>query len=259
MSTYVINEHARVCIQETIRNVMNEQQSKIDVLHVPTYYEIVIQDYYPDHKPWLSGNFTDIRDLIAVDNVTNSRPTTALVTLYASDLQNLTLIENMCMKQTMYIIPIEWVRCIATHDERFVLMPFNFCCREVLRQGDTRMVRCQLLKLEPEYLIDETFFHVGCVPCNPESSLIQVFADLPLHAGIRNLMKTLKSYDFQNPAEMLYALGRYEKKLRYYREGEKNEVEEKVESVHELVLYQGCYIKKYLAHIPVCKSCYEYL
>ena len=209
--------------------------------------EVRIQDYYPEHDHWLSGNFSDVRDIITIDNMDKPNPNSVLVTLYSPGIQDLTLLESMVEKQTMYIIPVEWVKCIAMCDDGFVLLPFEFCCREVLVRSSTQMVRCQSMKLEPQYLVDETFFHAGCGLCNSGESLVEVFAGLPLHIGIRNLMKMIDRYDFMNPAEMLYALGRYEPVLPYFTQDGKS------------VLYKGSELKKYLAHILVCKVCHKYM
>jgi hypothetical protein len=150
----------------------------------------------------------------------------------------------------MYYIPVEWLKCIAARNGLFVLLSFKFCCREVLLRSSTQLVRCQSLILDSEYLVDTTYFHVGCGPCTPVTeTLVEVFAAVPLNVGIRNLMKMFEEYDFHfmNSAEMLYALGRYEPCLQYYKKD------------GDLVLHKGCDIRKYLAHILVCKICHKYL
>ena len=182
--------------------------------------EILIEQYYVESKPWILGNFSDIRDVILVDDV-NCTTVQCLATLSGGIDKNMDVYNDLetgkiAKQKTMYVLPTEWIKCLAARNNRFVLMPFRFCCREVLKRSDTRMVRCQSFQLLPEYLTDETFFHVGCSPCNPEAPVVQVYACLPQYAGIRNLAKMLEQNDFMNPAEMLYALGKYSELMRFY-------------------------------------------
>lgn len=95
--------------------------------------EIRICDYYVQKEHWLSGNFADIRDILAIDNVTTECPNTAIATLYAPDMQQY-LTDDACLidSKTLYIIPVEWLSYIAVREHVFVLLPFKFCCREVL-------------------------------------------------------------------------------------------------------------------------------
>ncbi|CAB3997275.1 Hypothetical predicted protein [Paramuricea clavata] len=81
------------------------------------------------------------------------------------------------------------------------------------------MVRCQSLCLEPNYMVDETYFHVGCGPCRESTTdvMVEIFADLPLQIGSRNLALKLQHYSFLNAAQMLYAVGRYEPVLAYHK------------------------------------------
>jgi hypothetical protein len=60
------------------------------------------------------------------------------------------------------------------------------------------MVRCQSLVLESQYLVDETYFHVGCGPCRESTAdvMVQIFAALPIHVGIRNLALMLQQRTF---------------------------------------------------------------
>jgi hypothetical protein len=60
-------------------------------------------------------------------------------------------------------------------------------------------------------------------------------------------MKMLEKYDFRNPAEMLYAVGRYEPTLHYNINKDDQEV------------LCGSEVRKYFAHILVCKECHKYL
>jgi hypothetical protein len=75
------------------------------------------------------------------------------------------------------------------------------------------------MSLNKQYLVDETYFHVGSGACRDRNDdvMVEIFAGLPIHVGIRNLMAMLEKYDFMNPAEMLYAMGRYEPLLCYYK------------------------------------------
>lgn len=155
---------------------------------------IVLRDYYLEKKTWLSGNFSELCDLILIDDVTYKKPNYALVTkllkqpLWDDEIPN------------MYYIPVEWLKCIAIRNGMFVLLPFEFCC-EILVRSNTQLIRCQSLNLEPEYFVDKTYFHIGCGPCTPVSeSLVEVFASVNFNVGSRNLMKMFENYgeDFIN-------------------------------------------------------------
>jgi hypothetical protein len=58
--------------------------------------------------------------------------------------------------------------------------------------------------------------------------------------------------DYGTCAEMLYAVGRYEPVLHYYKLPI-------IEGKHTKVMFKGSIIKAYLAHILVCKCCHKYL
>jgi hypothetical protein len=57
--------------------------------------EICVLDYYAVKEHWLSGSFSDIRDIIAIDNVTMKRPNMAIATLYTPDIQDLTVADSL--------------------------------------------------------------------------------------------------------------------------------------------------------------------
>ena len=73
-----------------------------------------------------------------------------------------------------------------------------------------------------------------------------IIATTSIYAGVQNLMLTLLSAEFVNPAQMVYALGQYESYIVY-----KTKTEE--------CQYSGNELSKYLQHILVCNYCYKYL
>ncbi|CAB4045441.1 Hypothetical predicted protein, partial [Paramuricea clavata] len=80
------------------------------------------------------------------------------------------------------------------------------------------------LNLEPNYLVDKTFFHVGCGPCGmTNDAMVEVFAALSLFVGIQNLMTHLDTGLYFNVLEMVCAVGRYDKCLHYYTEEKVND------------------------------------
>ena len=62
----------------------------------------------------------------------------------------------------------------------------------------------------------------------------------------------IQHHTFLNAAEMLYAVGRYEPVLHYYKLPI-------IEGKHTKAMFKGRIIKAYLAHILVCKHCHKYL
>ncbi|CAB4013530.1 Hypothetical predicted protein [Paramuricea clavata] len=121
-------------------------------------------------------------------------------------------------EKIMYRIPIEWISRLAVRDGMFVLLPQEFCCREVLLRSKTQLVRCQSLNLRPNYYDDEKIFHVGCGPCNLDNPEIEVFAGTTLYIGLTNLMTYFETGLYLNVAEMLVALEASDKTLHYYTE-----------------------------------------
>ena len=172
----------------------------------------------------------------------------------------------MGTKKPLYNIPVEWLSRLAARFDKFVLLPFEFCCREVLLHSKTQMIRCQSLNLQQEYYVDKTFFHVGCGPCNPQDAMIEVFAATTLYTSLLTLMTYLETGLYVNLSEMVCALGRSNECLHYYTKVrvkkkvvEKDEVIEKEIVEYHLESLSGINVRKYLAHILVCKKCYRYI
>lgn len=186
----------------------------------------------------MGGNLVDVRDILAVDDTDEKTSNTALISL------NSRTTHSLFKPGSLYIIPREWIKCIAVRKNKFILVSFYFCCRQVLRRSDTTVVRCQSFTLDEKYCVDETYFHVGCGPCNKQ--LQHIIAVCSVYTGLRNLMSTLLLGEFVNPAQMIYALGQYEDDLVY---------KTKNMPLH----YNGNELRKYLEHILVCNYCYKYL
>ncbi|CAB3980642.1 Hypothetical predicted protein [Paramuricea clavata] len=170
--------------------------------------------------------------------------------------------EDGAQGKKLYNIPVEWIPRLGVRDGLFVLLLYTFCCREVLIRSKTQLVRCQSLSLPRDYYVDQHYFHVGSGECS-DSSEIEVFAGVQLYVGLTTMMKHLKTGLYVNMGEMLVALDSGEKSLHYYREemiNEKNENDEPVVTyVYHLVKKIGMNIRKYLAHILVCKKCIRYI
>ncbi|CAB3995356.1 Hypothetical predicted protein [Paramuricea clavata] len=225
--------------------------------------EIRIQDYVLIKDFWLKGSFEDIRDFIAIDDKeTECPPRMAAVSM---SIFNEALTER---KKVVYSVPCEWLRRIAVRDGFFVLFPSEFCCREILYRSNMQMIRCQSLHIEREYMVDETYFHIGCGPCIKKGvSIIEVFAATTLCVGLRKLQFYLETGLYVNVSEMVCALGRSIEQLYYYTEkrvkkkkvDEKNEEAEMEVVEYDLELLGGLFIRKYLAHILVCIKCHRYI
>ena len=77
--------------------------------------EIVVENYYKPEKAWLSGNMSDIRDLIAIDDTKENNLYT-----YATIRKR--------EKGLVYLVPSDWLKRLIVRNKNFVLVPFEFCC-----------------------------------------------------------------------------------------------------------------------------------
>ena len=159
-----------------------------------------------------------------------------------------------------YEIPREWVKRLFIKDDGdnwyFFLAPYDFCCRQVLYRSWVGIVQCQSLKVDNCYQLDKKYFHIGGGACH--ESTHKVFLSVTIYSGLRNLVLELEHGGYDNPAEMMFALGQFEISMRYFKyDEEKMKQTEQIEFKHEM--YSGRKLKKLLQHILVCKTCHPHL
>ncbi|CAB4007357.1 Hypothetical predicted protein [Paramuricea clavata] len=226
-----------------------------------------INDYVKVEGFWLKGGFDTIRDFIAVDDETNDGETVKSDNPNTPDLlwakhPRMAVVgidvENVSGKQ-LYSIPVEWIpRLAVREDGLFVLKPFEFCCREILVRSKTQLVRCQSLTISNKYYVDKHYFHVGSGDCDEDSSEIEVFAATHLYVGLKSIMRHFATGLYVNMGEMLMALDCNEENLNYYHK-EVSREESTTTVIYTVIKKKGMFIRKYLAHIVVCKNCIRYL
>ena len=146
----------------------------------------------------------------------------------------------------LYWIPREWVkRIIVNRRGKFVLLPFEFCCRQVLKRSDCKLVGCQSHVIPLKFLVDQSYFHVGCGPCHNEISF--VIAGFHLFVGIKQLALMLDE-KFEVNTELIIALlncdDKISLKLEKVRKDDTSEYDVK-----------PSHVCKMLKHILVCKIC----
>jgi hypothetical protein len=198
---------------------------------------IEIRDYYRVTDPWLGGVTDSIRDIIARDDTTKDECWYAYATIRDGD--------NM----EMYWIPREWVKRIVVNERKnFVLLPYEFCCRQVLKRSDCKIVRCQSHLIPSKFFVDPYYFHVGCGPCNQEISTI--IADFPMYVGIRQLVLALEDENVTMKPELVMHLlsgdDACEMKLENIR---------KSDTLEELCIVNSVYVRNILQHILMCVDC----
>ena len=188
-------------------------------------------------EPWLSGLTDSLRDVIVWDDKLEKERWVAHATIH----------ENK--KAVLYEIPREWIKRIIVNSRgRFVLLPFEFCCRQILKRSDCKLVRCQSHVIPPQFLLDHTYFHVGCGPCHQELSY--VIAGFQLFVGIKQLTLMLLE-KFEANTELIIGLLNLDDDVSLkFKKVHKNSKEYDV---------KPSYIYKMLKHILVCKICNEKL
>jgi hypothetical protein len=189
-------------------------------------------------NPWLGGVTESVRDILARDDKTNEECWYAYAT-----------IREGTERVGMYWIPREWVkRIIVNERQNFVLLPYEFCCRQILKRSDCRIVRCQSHFIPTKFFVDRYYFHVGCGECNQEISTI--IADFPMYVGIKQLVLALEdaSVTMRPDAVMLLLSGNDIHKLTL----------ENVAKVQEPCTVSSTYIRSILQHILLCAQCNKY-
>ncbi|CAB3977256.1 Hypothetical predicted protein [Paramuricea clavata] len=227
--------------------------------------ETVIKNNAVAENFWMGGSFETLRDFIAVDDqidsddeIESDNPETpekkwsnvTRTAVVAVDTED----ENK--GKQLFSIPIEWIPRVAIRNNKMVLMPFEFCCREVIVRSRTQLIRCQSLTIPKEYYCDRHFFHVGCGGCTTEgSSDVQVFAATHLYVGLKTIMNYLNTNMYMNSGEMLAVLESNDTCLNFYEES----FDDENQQIYTITSIKGTTIRKYLAHIVVCKYCIRHL
>ncbi|CAB3979929.1 Hypothetical predicted protein [Paramuricea clavata] len=201
----------------------------------PLFHNQKVIKNISEETSWLGGSMHFIRDFLALDD-TKPDCWYALTTKHCDD-------ESGTAK--VYLIPPEWVKRIVIINGEFTLMNYEFCCRQVLKHTDCKIVRCKSHSIKQCYHLDKYYFHVGWGPCF--SRVDHVFVKLNVFVGLRQLSLMLEENKFSEPAQMIYALGQYD--FIPYQQLDK-ETDKIVD-----VMYSGRYLKNILSHILVCRKC----
>ncbi|CAB3978341.1 Hypothetical predicted protein [Paramuricea clavata] len=230
--------------------------------------ENIVLDYVKAEDFWMKGSFDTIKDFIAIDDETDAEkeiisdnaaektkkpkerlrwPNHPRMAVVGVD------VGGAGVKQ-LYRIPVEWIPRLCVRNGMIVLQPFKFCCREVLQRSVTKLIRCQSLTIPSGFFFDKHFFHVGCGSCDEDNAEVQVFAAMHLYVGLKSILQHLSTGLYVNTQEKLLAVDCNEESLNYYL---KSWDEENI--IYTQVKKKGTFIRKYLAHIVVCKKCIRYL
>jgi hypothetical protein len=200
---------------------------------------IEVFDYYRVENPWLGGVTESVRDILAIDDKTSKECWYAYATIREKDERGV----------QMYWIPREWVKRIVVNDrQNCVLLPYEFCCRQVLKRSDCKIVRCQSHFIPTKFFVDQYYFHVGCGGCNQEISTI--IASFPMYVGIKQLTLALEdeSVTMRPDAVMLLLTGDDTQKL----------ILENISKVQEPCTVSSTYVRSVLQHILLCIRCNKY-
>ena len=73
--------------------------------------------------------------------------------------------------------------------------------------------------------------------------LSQVFSSFSVYIGIRQILMTLKNNNFSEPAQMIYALGKYNADLQYHQV-DRNNIDKNGYANIRCVWYSGRYLIK---------------
>ena len=220
--------------------------------------KVKIWEYHNSENVLFAGDLGDIHDVIVFDDEAGSCGTTAILSVL-DKITELDAEENVYHKYTCssYDIPREWCkRIIGQRDNAgrvfLYLLPFEFCCRQILRKAECGIVQCRTICIEPEYYLDKTFFHVGCGGCFEDIHV--VYNDVSIYTGLKRLDEHMKEYESDVATNMLYVLGQYQQNLPYHFL-----VAHETGVFIEVCMYSGEHLKKFLIHILVCRICVKYL
>jgi hypothetical protein len=128
----------------------------------------------PEDEIWFRGDLSELRDLmISLDS------RTVAVSLVVGGVR------------VFYTVPREWCkrlvvrRGLGYYRFWFHLLPFEFCCRQILRSKGVGIIQCRSMLIRPEIHLDSAYFHVGLGKC--WKSVHEVYPDLPYFVGLKRL------------------------------------------------------------------------
>jgi hypothetical protein len=233
----------------------------------PTFgKEVKIWDYHTAANIWFSGDLGDLHDVFVLDDEVGSSGTTAVLgvleTLPGFDEEELPVLNEI---RRFYDIPREWCRRIIGRRNNagklfLHLLPFEFCCRQILRREACGIVQCRSICIDPRYYLDKTFFHVGCGDCFEEFH--DVYNDVSIYTGLKRLNEAMKKYcektfciSTRNVAsDMMFILAQYQTRLPY-----NFLVSDEKIVIIDNYQHSGEDLKHLLLHILVCCNCAKYL
>ncbi|CAB3982321.1 Hypothetical predicted protein [Paramuricea clavata] len=201
--------------------------------------ERVIYDYFVEKEPWLCGVGTGLNSIICYDDKFKDKDGNSTTEA---------LISPRYSEGITYVIPCEWLkRVVFDKDGYMILKAFEFCCRQVLKRTDCKLVRCQEMILSEPYLKDATYFHVGCGPCNEEKAYL--LYEIPIFLGLKPLFEILRTASFEvDILYIVYILGDIADLTLHMMKNDGSFKE-----------YDSEYLQKLLKHILVCSKCCKYL
>jgi hypothetical protein len=224
--------------------------------------EVCIYDYQIVREAdlWFNGDMGDMKDVILINDEEGSNGTTAVIVLQTNAIDCAASLDSpvMMRHRVFYEIPQEWcARIIGRKNSKneifFYLLPFKFCCRQVLRSSDCGVVQCRSVVVDSRYHLDKTFGQ-DCF-----SDTHDVYNDACIYVGLKRLNNVMPKYcvekggEYSVAANMIYALGS-QKELTYYFLVNDGLITYKIP-----VMYRAEFLKALLKHILVCGDCYIYL
>jgi hypothetical protein len=197
-------------------------------------------EYHRVKSPWLGGVTESVRDILAIDDISTTNENCWYA--YAT-------IREGGDRVGMYWIPREWLKYVVVNKRKhFVLLPYQFCCRQVLKRSDCKIVRCQSHYIPTKFFADPYYFHVGCGACNEEIST--VIAGFSLYVGIKQLAIALEDVNItRRSGEIMLLLSGDDTKKIVLANVNKSEPH----------IVSSTYINSILQHILMCVKCNEYL
>ncbi|CAB4007372.1 Hypothetical predicted protein [Paramuricea clavata] len=201
--------------------------------------ERVILDYVVEKEPWLSGVGSGLNSIICYDDKFKDEYGNPAVEA---------LVSPRYSEGIVYVIPCEWVKRVVFNEKGYmILKSFEFCCRQVLKRTDCKLVRCQEMILGEPYLKDASYFHVGCGPCNEEK--VYLLYEIPIFLGLKPLFEIFQTTSFTTDIlYIIYILGDLDDMTLHMMKNDGSFRE-----------YDSEYLQKMLKHILVCSRCCKYL
>ena len=208
----------------------------------------------PEDEIWFRGDLSELRDLVI-----------------SLDSRTVSVSLAVHRQRVFYTIPREWCkRLIVRRGENyrfwFHLLPFEFCCRQILKSTGVGVIQCRSMLIRPEVYVDSAYFHVGLGSC--WKSVHEVYPDLHCFVGLKRLAGAIDKMDIfaeterNYPYEIIYVLSMTTFGLPYeYFVIEVVEVEEEKSSIIHVdtVMTSGQTLRGILMHILVCAKCNSYL